>query len=53
MIRITPSRLTTLQYSQIGLTLLRTFTGRLQFGSHETSKTLNKAEPGVARNARM
>src|SRR5690606_5035797 len=30
MIRVTPSRLITLQCSQIGLTLLRTFTGALQ-----------------------
>jgi hypothetical protein len=29
MMRVTPCRLTTLQYSQIGFTLLRTFTGHL------------------------
>jgi hypothetical protein len=34
MMRVTPLRFTTLQFSQIGFTLLRTFTGR-------SSRTMN------------
>src|SRR5665213_3523397 len=50
MMRVTPRRLTTLQCSQIGLTLLRTFTKRLQKpdeNRQEPSETTRKHTEGV------